>query len=30
MVSAIDEEDFVIAQANAEVDNKGKFINQNC
>ena len=24
-LSAIDEEDFVIAQANAEVDNKGKF-----
>ena len=27
-LSAIDEEDFVIAQANAEVDNKGKFANQ--
>ena len=27
-LSAIDEEDFVIAQANAEVDNKGKFTNQ--
>ncbi len=26
-LSAIDEEDFVIAQANAEVDNKGKFLN---
>ncbi len=27
-LSAIDEEDFVIAQANAEVDSKGKFANQ--
>ncbi len=27
-LSAIDEEDFVIAQANAEVDPKGKFVNQ--
>ena len=27
-LSAIDEEDFVIAQANAEVDTKGKFTNQ--
>ncbi len=27
-LSAIDEEDFVIAQANAEVDTKGKFVNQ--
>ena len=27
-LSAIDEEDFVIAQANAEIDNKGKFINE--
>ncbi len=27
-LSAIDEEDFVIAQANAEVDKKGKFINE--
>ena len=27
-LSAIDEEDFVIAQANAEVDNKGKFLNE--
>ena len=27
-LSAIDEEDFVIAQANAEVDSKGKFTNQ--
>ena len=27
-LSAIDEEDFVIAQANAEVDTKGKFANQ--
>ncbi len=27
-LSAIDEEDFVIAQANAEVDSKGKFSNQ--
>ncbi len=27
-LSAIDEEDFVIAQANAEVDSKGKFVNQ--
>ncbi len=27
-LSAIDEEDFVIAQANAEVDKKGKFSNQ--
>ncbi len=27
-LSAIDEEDFVIAQANAEVDSKGKFENQ--
>ncbi len=27
-LSAIDEEDFVIAQANAEVDEKGKFSNQ--
>ena len=26
-LSAIDEEDYVIAQANAELDNKGKFIN---
>ena len=26
-LSAIDEEDFVIAQANAEIDEKGKFIN---
>ena len=26
-LSAIDEEDFVIAQANAEIDSKGKFIN---
>ena len=27
-LSAIDEEDFVIAQANAEVDKKGKFVNE--
>ena len=27
-LSAIDEEDFVIAQANAEIDSKGKFANQ--
>ena len=27
-LSAIDEEDFVIAQANAEIDKKGKFANQ--
>ena len=27
-LSAIDEEDFVIAQANAEIDSKGKFSNQ--
>ncbi len=27
-LSAIDEEDFVIAQANAEVDTKGKFLNE--
>ena len=27
-LSAIDEEDFVIAQANAEIDTKGKFANQ--
>ncbi len=27
-LSAIDEEDFVIAQANAEIDQKGKFTNQ--
>ena len=27
-LSAIDEEDFVIAQANAEIDNRGKFANQ--
>ncbi len=27
-LSAIDEEDFVIAQANAEIDSKGKFLNQ--
>ena len=27
-MSAIDEDDFVIAQANAEVDTKGKFINE--
>ena len=27
-LSAIDEEDFVIAQANAEIDDKGKFSNQ--
>ncbi len=27
-LSAIDEEDFVIAQANADIDNKGKFINE--
>ena len=26
-LSAIDEEDFVIAQANAEIDSKGKFVN---
>ncbi len=27
-LSAIDEEDFVIAQANADIDSKGKFVNQ--
>ncbi len=27
-LSAIDEEDFVIAQANANIDNKGKFVNE--
>ena len=27
-LSAIDEEDFVIAQANADIDSKGKFANQ--
>ena len=27
-LSAINEEDFVIAQANSEVDNKGKFVNE--